>query len=169
MLYISRTKLQYSSPSLILVNLLHFLLLLLASFLIVSLVGNISTEIGVHATAAKWFNLFATQLHHVQNLTDRVHGTKLHHGDDWHHNESVKHWTYTIEQNNHYKLFGGDIDHQFKVFKLIFQAIDKDHGGAIIKWTIEYERIGEEVDPPYGYIEYVHKCTSDIDGHLLKA
>ncbi|TKY68508.1 MLP protein [Spatholobus suberectus] len=151
-----------------------------------SLVGKISTEIGVHATAAKWFNLFATQLHHVQNLTDRVHGTKLHHGDDWHHNESVKHWTYTIdgkvitcqesvesvdEQNKtiNYKLFGGDIDHQFKAFKLIFQAIDKEHGGAIVKWTIEYERIGEEVDPPYGYIEYVHKCTSDIDGHLLKA
>ncbi|TKY68510.1 MLP protein 43 [Spatholobus suberectus] len=151
-----------------------------------SLVGKISTEIGVHATAAKWFSLFSTQLHHVQNLTDSVHGTKLHQGDDWHHNESIKHWTYVIDgkvttchesiesvdepnKTIYYKLFGGDIDHQFKAFKLIFQAIDKEHGGAIVKWTIEYEKIGEEVDPPYGYIEYVHKCTSDIDGHLLKA
>jgi len=61
-----------------------------------SLAGNISTEIGVHAAAAKWFNLFAKQLHHIQNLTDRVHGTKLHRGEDFHHNESIKHWTYTI-------------------------------------------------------------------------
>ncbi|RDY11494.1 MLP-like protein 43 [Mucuna pruriens] len=151
-----------------------------------SLVGKISTEIGVHATAAKWFNLFAKQLHHVQNLTDRVHGTKLHRGNDWHHSETIKHWTYTIdgkvttcqesiesidEQNKtiFYKLFSGDIDHQYKDFKLIFQAIDNNRGGAIIKWTVEYEKIAEDVDPPYGYIEYVHKCTSDIDGHLLKA
>jgi len=61
-----------------------------------TLAGKISTEIGVHATAAKWFNLYTTKLHHVQNLTDRIHGVKLHHGHDWHRNESIKHWTYTI-------------------------------------------------------------------------
>ncbi|KAG5001017.1 hypothetical protein AAZX31_08G226600 [Glycine max] len=150
-----------------------------------SLVGKISTEIGVHATAAKWFNLFATQLHHVQNLTDRVHETKLHHGDDWHHNESIKHWTCTIDgkittclesiesvdepnKTITYKLFGGDIGHKYKVFKLIFQAIDTDHGGVIIKWTVEYEKIDENVDPPYGYIEYLHSGSKQIDGNLLK-
>jgi len=69
-----------------------------------------------------------------------------------------------------YKLFSGDIDHNYKNFKFIFQAIDdNDHGGTIIKWTVEYERLREEVDPPYGHIEYLHKCTKDIDGHLLKA
>ncbi|ESW05488.1 hypothetical protein PHAVU_011G183500 [Phaseolus vulgaris] len=150
-----------------------------------TLYGKISTEIGVHATAAKWFNLFATQLHHVQNLTDHIHGTRLHEGEDWHHHETVKHWTYVIDgkvvkahekiesldeekKTIFYKLFGEDIEHSFKVFKLIFQAIDKENHGVIIKWTIEYERLGEEVDPPYGYIEYFHKGTRDIDAHLLK-
>ncbi|XP_020206528.1 MLP-like protein 43 [Cajanus cajan] len=151
-----------------------------------SLAGKISIEIGVHATAEKWFNLFATQLHNVQNLTDRVHGTKLHHGDDWHHNESVKHWTCTIDgkvttyyesiesidepnKTITYKLFGEDIDHQFKAFNVIFKAIGKDHGGAIIKWSIEYERVSEEVDPPYGFIEYLNKGSIEVDGHLLNA
>jgi len=73
-----------------------FLLLLPSSFIIMTLAGKITSEIGVHATAAKWFNLFSTQLHHVQNLSDRVHGTKLHRGEDWHHTDSIKHWTYTI-------------------------------------------------------------------------
>jgi len=68
-----------------------------------------------------------------------------------------------------YKIFGEDIEHRFKGFKAIFEAIDKENGGAIVKWTIEYERLGEEVDPPYGYLEYLHKSTRDIDGHLLKA
>jgi len=61
-----------------------------------TLAGKISIEVGVHATAEKWYNLFATQLHHVQNLAERVHGTKLHQGEDWHHNASIKHWTYVI-------------------------------------------------------------------------
>ncbi|KAK7342949.1 hypothetical protein VNO80_25907 [Phaseolus coccineus] len=135
-----------------------------------SLAGRISSEIGVHSTAAKLFNIFAMQLHDVQNLTDRIHTAKLHDGDDWHHNESIKHWTYMIAKKTIiFKLFSGDIDHQYKLLNLIFQATDKENGGAIIKWTVEYERVGEEVDPPYGYIEYLHKCTADIDAHLLKA
>ncbi|CAJ1978340.1 unnamed protein product [Sphenostylis stenocarpa] len=147
-----------------------------------SLAGKISIEIGVHATAAKWFNLAAKQLYHVQNLTDRVHETKLHHGQDWHHKESIKNWTYTIdgkvttcqesiesvdEANKRitYKLFGGDIGHKYKVFKLTLEAID-DRGSAIIKWSIEYERIGEEIDPPYGYLEYLHTGSREIDANL---
>jgi len=55
------------------------------------------------------------------------------------------------------------------VFKLTFHAIDKEQGGAIIKWTFEYERVNEEVDPPYGYVECFHKCTRDIDAHFVKA
>jgi len=61
-----------------------------------SLAGRISIEIGAHGTAAKWLNFFSTQLHHVQNLTDKIHKAKLHHGNDWHHNESIKQWTYII-------------------------------------------------------------------------
>ncbi|CAJ1978286.1 unnamed protein product [Sphenostylis stenocarpa] len=151
-----------------------------------SLAGKISIEIGVRATAAKWFNLFSTQLHHVQNITDRVHKTKLHHGDDWHHSESIKHWTYVIdgkvttchesiesidEENKRvtFKIYGEEIDHQFNLFKVILHVVDKEHGGAVVKWVVEYERVAEEVHPPYGYIEYFHKCTVDIDAHLLKA
>ncbi|TKY68507.1 MLP protein 43 [Spatholobus suberectus] len=61
-----------------------------------SLAGKISTEVGVHATAAKWFNLFSKQLHHIQNVAERIHRAKLHQGDDWHTNDSVKHWSYAI-------------------------------------------------------------------------
>ncbi|XP_027908511.1 MLP-like protein 43 [Vigna unguiculata] len=148
-----------------------------------TLAGKITSEIGVHATAAKWFNLFSTQLHHVQNLSDRVHGTKLHRGEDWHHTDSIKHWTYTIEgkvttclesiecvdeanKRITYKLFDGDLDPQFKLFKFVFQTIHKNSGGAIIIWTVEYERVSEEVDPPYGYVEYLHTFTRHIDAHL---
>jgi len=32
----------------------------------------------------------------VQNISERVHGAKLHEGEDVHHIDSVKHWTYVI-------------------------------------------------------------------------
>ncbi|QCD85866.1 MLP-like protein 28 [Vigna unguiculata] len=149
-----------------------------------TLVGKITTEIGVHSTAEKWYNLFAKSLHDVQHLTDSVHATQLHQGEDWHHNDTIKHWTYIVdgkvakchekiesvdEKNKtiYYKLFGEDIDHRFKVFKLIFQAIDKENGGAIIKWSVEYEKLNEEVHAPYGWVEYLHNCTRDIDRNLV--
>jgi len=74
---------------------------LLFFFITMSLSGRISSETGVHATAAKMFSFFTKQLHHVQNITDRIHKAKLHDGHDWHHNESIKQWTYIIGKFNY--------------------------------------------------------------------
>ncbi|WVZ02101.1 hypothetical protein V8G54_022907 [Vigna mungo] len=147
-----------------------------------SLAGKLSIEIGVHATAAKWFNLLATHLHHVQNLTDAVLEIK-----HWHHNQSINQWTSIIadgkatkylesiesaDEDNKtitFKIFGEDFEHKFKVFKVIFQAIDKDEGGGVIKWIIEYETKSEEFDPPFGFLQFVYKGSRDIDANLIKA
>ncbi|XP_015936926.1 MLP-like protein 34 [Arachis duranensis] len=152
-----------------------------------ALTGKLSIEIGIHAPAAKFFHLMTKQLHHVQNVCERVHGAKLHEGDEWHSvGGSVKHWTYVIdgkvttcketiesmdEQNLSatYKLYDGDVSQHYKDFKLSFQVIDKENGGATVKWTIEYEKINNDVEAPYGYIEYLDKCTIEMDSHLVKA
>ena len=75
------------------------------------------------------------------------------------------------EQNKSitYNIFDGDISQHYKVFKLILQVIEKNDGGASVKWTVEYEKINDNVEPPYGYMEYFDKCTKEMDGHLLKA
>jgi len=64
--------------------------------MIISLSGKISTELPVHATAEKWFHIMTKKLHHIQHVAGKIHGAKLHEGDDWHVNDSVKHWTYTL-------------------------------------------------------------------------
>ncbi|MED6146000.1 hypothetical protein PIB30_030459 [Stylosanthes scabra] len=152
-----------------------------------ALTGKLSIEIPIHAPAGKFFHLMGRQLHHVQNVCERVHGAKLHEGDDWHSvGGSVKHWTYVIdgkvvtckesidsidEQNNSvtYNLYDGDISQSYKVFKLSFQVTDRDNGGANVKWTVEYEKINDDVEAPYGYMEYLDKCTKEMDSHLVKA
>lgn len=60
------------------------------------LAGQLSTELEIKASATKFYNVFASQLHEMENISERVHAGKLQQGDDWHHSETVKHWTYVI-------------------------------------------------------------------------
>ncbi|KAK2354340.1 hypothetical protein P8452_74736 [Trifolium repens] len=149
------------------------------------LLGKLTTELGIKSPAEKFYNLFASQLHDVHNLCERVHLAKVHEGDDWHDTETIKHWTYVIDGKVHtcletieevddqnkkiiYKLFGtDDIDTHYKQFKLILEVVDKGSHGAV-KWTIEFEKVNEDVDPPNGWMDYLSKSTRDIDGHLVK-
>ncbi|CAL5196485.1 unnamed protein product [Lathyrus oleraceus] len=149
------------------------------------LTGKIITELGIKTPADKFFKLFATELHEVQNHCEGIHHTKLHEGEDWHHFDTVKHWTYVIDGEVHtcdesieevdehnkkitWKVFGGDIDKQYKVFKLILEATDKADGTAVAKWTVEYEKISEDINPPNGYIDLIFKITRDVDANLVK-
>ncbi|GAU30395.1 hypothetical protein TSUD_364410 [Trifolium subterraneum] len=148
------------------------------------LAGKLITEIGIKSSADKFYNFFVSQLHDVQNICEGVHGTKIHEGEDWHDTETVKHWTHVIdgkvqtylesieEVDNEnkkiiYKVFGtDDIDNHYKLFKVTLEVVDKgDH--ATVKWTIEYEKINEDIDPPNGWMDYLSKGTKDIDGHLF--
>lgn len=164
------------------------------------LAGKLSTELGIKAPGAKFFNILSSQLHQVQNICERVHVAKLHEGEDWHHSDSVKHWTYVIgnyfsifliymfllylvifgvirkdgkvhtcnetleeidEENKKItiNLFGGDIDQHYKVFKVYIEVIDEVEGSVVVKWTFEYEKTSEDIDPPNGYIDYISKTT----------
>ncbi|KAI5420869.1 hypothetical protein KIW84_044633 [Lathyrus oleraceus] len=103
----------------------------------------------------------------------------------WHDTDTVKHWTYVIggevhtcyesfeevdEQNKKLtlKLFGGDIEKHYKLFKVTLEVVDKGDGTAVAKWTVEYEKINEDIHPPNGWMDYLSQCTRDIDGHLIK-
>ncbi|KAL4294418.1 hypothetical protein S245_064238 [Arachis hypogaea] len=152
-----------------------------------ALSGKLSTEIVIHAPAGKFFNFVTKSTHHIQNICERVHHTKLHQGEDWHRiGDSVKHWTYVIdgkvttcketiefvdEKNKTIKfnLFDGDISKQYKVLKVIAQEIDNSNGSVSAKWTLEYEKINYNVEAPYGYLELYDKNTKEMDAHLLKA
>ncbi|XP_058744238.1 MLP-like protein 28 [Vicia villosa] len=150
------------------------------------LAGKLSTELGIITPAEKFFKLFTTKLHEAQNVCERIHHTKLHEGEDWHHTDSVKHWTIVIdgevqtchesieevdEQNKKitWKVFGGNIDKNYKIFKLILEVTDKADGTAVVRCTLEYEKVNEDIEPPNGWMEYLNKCIRDIDAHLSKS
>ncbi|XP_028767112.1 MLP-like protein 43 [Neltuma alba] len=129
-----------------------------------ALSGKLEAEVEVHSPAAKFFSLFVTQLHHVQNISDLVHETKVHQGD-WHGvgSDSVKHWTYTAG-----KLSPNTRKLPYKSLKAKLQVADKG-SGALAKWTYEYEKLSQEVPPPQAYLDFVTTVTKDLDAHLTKA
>ncbi|XP_057443933.1 MLP-like protein 43 [Lotus japonicus] len=143
----------------------------------------VNGELGFFPSSSVLYN---NKLHDVQNITDAIHEGKLHHGEDWHESDSVKHWTYVIDgkvttckenievldeekKSMTFNLFEGDVEQHYKILKINLQVIDKDDGGAIAKWSIEYEKVNENVEPPYGYLGYLTKLSKDTDDHILKA
>lgn len=148
--------------------------------------GKVVTELEIRSPAAKFFNAYAKQLHNMPNIVDKVHDIKLHEGDDWHDIGAVKSWTFTtdgkvvtykekieaIDDENKsisFNLFGEEIDKDYKKFKVHFQVIDKEEGGAVTVWTIEYEKLNEDITPPYHLLDILTVATKDIDAHALKA
>ncbi|KAL1348198.1 hypothetical protein HN51_024175 [Arachis hypogaea] len=148
--------------------------------------GKISIEVVIQVAASKFFNVLAKQFHNVPNICERIHGSKLHEGDDWHSTDSVKQWTLLIdgkvktikerieaidEENKSiiYQVFDDDISEHYKVFKFILQVNEKNDECACVKWTIEYEKINENVETPYAYLDFEEKITKDIADHVLKA
>ncbi|OIW01980.1 hypothetical protein TanjilG_14011 [Lupinus angustifolius] len=52
--------------------------------------GKITIELGIHTPATWFFNHFAKQLDHVQNITCTINEVNVHHGHDWYAHDIVK-------------------------------------------------------------------------------
>ncbi|CAI8607066.1 unnamed protein product [Vicia faba] len=149
------------------------------------LAGKLTAELGIKTPADKFFKLYAKESHELQNHCERIHHAKLHEGEDWHDTDTVKHWTYVIDGEVHtchesieevdeeknkiiWKIFEGDIDKHYKDFKLILEVSDKADGTAVVKWTIEYEKINEDINPPIAQMDFLCQNTRDADAKLGK-
>ena len=87
--------------------------------------------------------------------------------------QSAKAKIETIDDDNKiiiYSFFEGDVSENYKSLKAILQVIPKEHGGGIVKWTYEYEKLKEEItgSSPDSYLDFAVKLIKDIDSHLVK-
>ncbi|XP_057726849.1 MLP-like protein 423 isoform X1 [Arachis stenosperma] len=138
-----------------------------------ALSGKLSVEVTLQTPAAKYFNIFITQFHTSfktfvkESLKPRCMKV-ITDGKPFKLKEKIE----AIDKENKsitYNFFDGDISKNYKVFKVFLQVFEKSDGGASIKFTIEYEKINENVEAPYGFLEFFEKSAKDIDSHLLKA
>ncbi|PNX59021.1 MLP-like protein 34-like, partial [Trifolium pratense] len=63
-----------------------------------------------------------------------------------------------------------EVSEDYKSFKATIQAIDKEHGGGIVKWTFEYEKLKEHIKGVShdSYLDVGIKVAKEIDAHLVK-
>ncbi|XP_028758984.1 MLP-like protein 43 isoform X2 [Neltuma alba] len=149
-----------------------------------ALTGNLEFEIEIQSPAIEFFNFFTKQLYNLPNATGSVHLGEIHEGHDWHAIGSVKHWSYTVDgkvvtckerfeeldkENKSVKveLFEGDVKKEYKSFKFILKATEKEGGGGIATWSFFYEKIHEGIPDPIGYLDLAATMTKDVDAHLL--
>ncbi|MED6161186.1 hypothetical protein PIB30_058320 [Stylosanthes scabra] len=125
-----------------------------------ALTGKLSVETPIQTPPAKYFDIFITEFHNFHSICEKVHEAEIHEGDDWHVTDSVKNWTLIVD--------GKPIKLKEKMEKIV-----KENKSITYKFfdgdIIDYEKINESVEAPYGFMEFFDKSLKDIDSHLLKA
>jgi hypothetical protein len=63
------------------------------------------------------------------------------------------------------KVVEGDLLKEYKSFKIVVQATPKGEG-SLVHWSMEYEKLKEDVPEPKTLLQFAVDVSKDIDGHL---
>jgi len=66
-----------------------------------ALSGKVEAEVEIQAPAAKFYNVCRKQVEQVPNISNEIHGARVHKGD-WENIGSVKHWEFTVGSKGPY-------------------------------------------------------------------
>ncbi|KAK6157595.1 hypothetical protein DH2020_011843 [Rehmannia glutinosa] len=115
-------------------------------------------------------------------MSDHVHNCDLHEGE-WGTVGSIISWNYThdgkvrvtkeiieaIDEEKKlvtFKVIEGDLTELYKNFKFIVH-VDTSGEDNLVTWTLEYEKLNEDVPDPHTLMDYLLKVTKDIETHHL--
>ncbi|KAJ0965423.1 hypothetical protein J5N97_026561 [Dioscorea zingiberensis] len=66
-----------------------------------------------------------------------------------------------------YSVLEGDILSFYKTFRATLQVVPKEDG-SLVKWSVEYDKVSEEVPEPDLIKDTAFKTFRDLDQYLLK-
>ncbi|XP_019160091.1 PREDICTED: kirola-like [Ipomoea nil] len=66
-----------------------------------------------------------------------------------------------------FRVIGGDLMESHKSF-IITCHVDSNGDDNFVTWTIEYEKLKEEIPEPLTYLEFLLNMTKDMDDHHAK-
>ncbi|CAH2080676.1 unnamed protein product [Thlaspi arvense] len=143
-------------------------------------------EVEIESSAHEFFHVFRSKAHNIPNVCpQKVSAIDVHAGD-WETQGSIKQWSYVVDGKSEtsretveaiddenksitFNVLDGDMLQNYKSLKAFLQVTGKEDKGALVKWTIEYEKTNENAPDPDKYMDLVVSMTKDIDQHLLKA
>lgn len=151
-----------------------------------SRLGKLEADIEIKAPADKFHEIWARRTYQISNISpDKVASCELLEGD-WGKEGSVIFWNYFLDGNAkvgkelfeaidfdknsvNWKVIEGDILQYYKSLKSSFQATPKakgDEEGTCVHWTLEYEKLHDQVPDPLSKLQLIVSVVKDIDAYL---
>jgi hypothetical protein len=147
-----------------------------------SLCGKLEVDVEIKASPEQFHEVFSRRPHHLSNVSaDNIKGVELHEGE-WGKPGSIIFWNYfhdgehkvakeiieaVDEENNSitFRVIEGDLLKEYKTFLATVHVTPKGTGSNA-QFTLEYEKINEQVAHPESLAEFIKVISKDLDSHL---
>ncbi|KAM7269671.1 hypothetical protein ACFE04_025168 [Oxalis oulophora] len=147
-----------------------------------SLCGKLEFDVEIKASPEQFHEVFCCRPHHLSTIsTDKIKGIELHEGEwgepgsvlfknyfhDGEHKVVKKILEAVDEANNSitYRVIEGDLMKEYKTFLISVQVSPKEVGSNA-HWTLEYEKINDEVAHPETLGKFIAEVSREVDSHL---
>lgn len=146
--------------------------------------GKLVGQIEIKSDGDVFHEIFRHRPHHISDMSpEKIQGVDLHDGE-WGTAGSVVYWNFTHEGKRKgakcivegidegkksvtFNVVEGDIAESYKVFKSSVH-VDTNGENNTVTWTIEYEKMKEDVPDPLSYLEFALHLVRDIEAYHLK-
>ncbi|XP_059655380.1 MLP-like protein 28 [Cornus florida] len=150
-----------------------------------ALVGKLEAEVEIDkSNVEEMFHIFGAKSHSISNAcAERIPKVEMHEGD-WGIEGSIRRWTYVVDGKEEYmkeiltideanktlsvKALEGHVMDLYKSFVGSLHVAEKGET-AIAKFTIDYEKLNEDVPVPQKYIDFLVDVAKDVNAHFLKS
>ncbi|CAL1377827.1 unnamed protein product [Linum trigynum] len=149
------------------------------------LCGKLEACFGICLPASQHHDIFSGRPHHVCNMAPtKIKNCALHEGDfgkkgsiviwDYVHDEVHKVAKELVEDiddanfSTTFKVVEGDLMKEYKEFKIVVKATPESENTSLIHWTMEYEKLNEDVPEPFSLMKFAVHLSKDIDDHHTK-
>ncbi|KAL7090788.1 hypothetical protein ACP275_12G064000 [Erythranthe tilingii] len=147
------------------------------------LIGKLVSGTNIKSDGDVFHEIFRERPHHISGMSpDVVQNVDLHEGE-WGTVGSVIFWNYThdgkecvgkniieaIDEEKRLVTFNmveGDLMELYKTFKTTIH-VDTDGEDNLVTWTLDYEKLNEDVTEPHSLMDLCIKMTKDIESHHL--
>ncbi|CAI0474440.1 unnamed protein product [Linum tenue] len=147
--------------------------------------GKLEACFGIRLAATQHHEIFSNRPHHVSNMAPTKIKNCALHGGDFGQKGALLNWDY-IHDGAHkvakeivehiddvnlsitFKVIEGDLTKEYKELKIFVKATPKSDNTSLIHWTLDYEKLDEDVAEPFSFMEFLVHLSKDIDLHNTK-
>ncbi|MED6172378.1 hypothetical protein PIB30_049520 [Stylosanthes scabra] len=150
-----------------------------------SKIQKLESVFDIKADAKQFYDVYCNKTHHVAKACpEKVQTVEIHQGE-WGSERSIISWNFVHDGNasvckeiiedidkennkmSHRVLEGDLLKHHYKSFKFLLHVVPKKEGGSKVHWTLEYEKMNENIPEPHTLMQLTVEVSKDVEAHLI--